>query len=147
MSLDEVAARLARGAEREDMVFGAVDGEGVLVGVAGPRRDTHRKARHRAYVWGMYVAHEARGRGLGRALVESLIAYSRTLGGVERLTLSIVPDKQIARSLYPPRLRLLRPGAPGVLPGRRVLGLRAHGAGPRVMSPRAHVKENHAFLS
>jgi RimJ/RimL family protein N-acetyltransferase len=97
--LDEIAARLARGAEGEDVVFGALD-DGVLVGVAGLRRDRHRKARHRAHVWGMYVAPEARGRGLGRALLESLIAHARTLPGVERLTLSVVPDNQAARSLY-----------------------------------------------
>jgi RimJ/RimL family protein N-acetyltransferase len=97
--LDEIAARLARGAEGEDVVFGA-DGEGVLVGVAGLRRDSHRKARHRAHVWGMYVAPEARGRGLGRALLESLIAHARTLTGIERLTLSVVPDNRAARSLY-----------------------------------------------
>jgi RimJ/RimL family protein N-acetyltransferase len=96
----EVAARLARGAGGEDVVFGAVDGEGVLVGVAGLRRDSHRKARHRAHVWGMYVAPEARGRGLGRALLESLIAHARTLTGVERLTLSVVPENHAARSLY-----------------------------------------------
>lgn len=96
--LDQVAARLARGGE--DVVFGAVDSEGVLVGVAGLRRDSHRKARHRAHVWGMYVAPEARGRGLGRALLEALIAHARTLAGVERLTLSVVPGNQAARSLY-----------------------------------------------
>jgi ribosomal protein S18 acetylase RimI-like enzyme len=48
----------------------------------------------------MYVAPEARGRGLGRALLESLIAHARTLAGVERLTLSVVPDNQAAKSLY-----------------------------------------------
>jgi RimJ/RimL family protein N-acetyltransferase len=96
----EVAARLARGAEGEDVVFGAFDDGGGLVGVAGLRRDSHGKARHRAHVWGMYVAPEARGRGMGRALLESLIAHARTLVGVERLTLSVVPDNQAARSLY-----------------------------------------------
>ena len=98
--LDEVAARLARGAEGDDVVFGAFGNGGVLVGVAGLRRDSHRKARHRARVWGMYVAPEARGRRLGRALLESLIAHARTLAGVERLTLSVVPDNLAARSLY-----------------------------------------------
>jgi GNAT superfamily N-acetyltransferase len=77
--LDEVAARLARGAEREDVVFGALDGKGVLVGVAGLRRDSHRKARHRAHVWGMYVAPEARGRGLGRLLNKTLSFFHNTL--------------------------------------------------------------------
>jgi RimJ/RimL family protein N-acetyltransferase len=98
--LGEIAARLARGAEGEDVVLGAFGDEGQLVGVAGLRRDSYRKARHRARVWGMYVAAEARGHGLGRALLESLIAHARTLPGVERLTLGVVPGNQAARSLY-----------------------------------------------
>jgi ribosomal protein S18 acetylase RimI-like enzyme len=98
--LDEVAARLARGAEGEDLVVGAFDDDCQLVGVAGLRRDSHRKARHRAHVWGMYVAPEARGRGRGRALLEFLVAHARTMAGVERLTLSVVPENQAARSLY-----------------------------------------------
>ena len=98
--LNEIAARLAPGAGGEDVVFGVFADGDVLVGVAGLRREGHRKARHRARVWGMYVAPEARGRGLGRALLEAVIAHARTLTGVERLTLSVVPDNQAARSLY-----------------------------------------------
>lgn len=46
--LDEIAAGLARGAEREDVVFGAVDDAGVLMGVACGRRARRRAAPSRS---------------------------------------------------------------------------------------------------
>jgi ribosomal protein S18 acetylase RimI-like enzyme len=97
----EIAERLARGAGGEDLTFGAFDGDGgALVGVASLRRGTSLKTRHRAGVWGMYVAVEAQGRGVGRALMDALIAHARTLGGVERLTLGVEAGNGAARALY-----------------------------------------------
>lgn len=99
--LEQIAERLARGAGREDVMFGAFDDVGgALVGLAGLGRQTGRKTRHRAGVWGMYVAPEARGRGVGRALMEALIAHARTLDGVERLTLGVEGGNESARALY-----------------------------------------------
>ena len=99
--LEQIAELLARGADGNDVVFGAFDGDGgPLVGLAGLRRGTSLKTRHRAGVWGMYVAPEARGRGAGRALMSALIAHARTLHGLERLTLGVVTTNQAARALY-----------------------------------------------
>jgi ribosomal protein S18 acetylase RimI-like enzyme len=100
LPLEEIAGRLARGAGRENVVFGAFDDGGQLVGLAGLGRQTHTKARHLAGVWGMYVAPEARGRGVGRALMDALITHARTLPGLERLTLGVVPENAPARALY-----------------------------------------------
>lgn len=96
----EIAARLARGAGRENVVFGAWDEGGRLVGVAGLGRGTSLKTRHRAGVWGMYVAPEARGGGVGRALVAALVDHARSLDGVERLVLGVESGNQPARALY-----------------------------------------------
>lgn len=84
----------------ERVVLGAFDGAGTLVGVVGCARERLAKARHRATVWGMYVAAEQRGRGLGRALVEALIAEVRRWPGLEQLTLQVVPGCRAARGLY-----------------------------------------------
>jgi ribosomal protein S18 acetylase RimI-like enzyme len=48
----------------------------------------------------MYVASEARGRGIGRALLERAVAEARSWPGVEKLTLTVVVRATAARSLY-----------------------------------------------
>ncbi|MBW3571682.1 MAG: GNAT family N-acetyltransferase [Gemmatimonadetes bacterium] len=99
--LEHVGERLARGAAGKDVTFGAFDDDGGhLVGVAGLRRQTGLKTRHRAHVWGMYVAPQARGRGLGRALLDALAAHARALDCVERLTLGVETSNAPARALY-----------------------------------------------
>lgn len=93
--LEVVAERMSG----DTVVYGAWDGD-ALVGVGGLYRATNRKARHRATVWGMYVAPEARGRGLGRALLEAVVAHARTVDGVHRLELGVETTNAAARQLY-----------------------------------------------
>ncbi len=59
------AERLRRTANAKDSgVLGAFE-DGALVGMLGIVRETQRKASHRAHLWGMYVAPDARKRGIG----------------------------------------------------------------------------------
>lgn len=95
-----VAERLdASRAASERVVLGAYL-DGALVGLAGCMRETKRRLRHKASVWGMYVVPEARGRGIGRALLERALAEARGWPGVERVTLSVVERAVAARALY-----------------------------------------------
>ena len=89
--------------ELEHATFGAFDTRGgaeTLVGVVGLNRDGHRKARHHAGVWGMYVAPSSRGRGVGTALLEALITYARSLPDLEWLQLGVGMHNEEARGLY-----------------------------------------------
>jgi GNAT superfamily N-acetyltransferase len=63
-------------------------------------RETRRKTRHKAGVWGVYLAPELRGRGIGRQLLTALIAHARTVPGVERLTLAVTTAQPAAQALY-----------------------------------------------
>lgn len=81
-------------------VLGAFDEDGALVGIGGVHREGRRKARHRAGIWGMYVAPEARGRGLGRALLQALVEHARGMEGVHRLELGVTTTNTAARALY-----------------------------------------------
>lgn len=99
--LEQIAERLSRGSDRENVMFGAFnENGGALVGLAGLGRGTSLKTRHRCGIWGMYVAPEGRGRGVGRALMSALIAHARTLQGVERLVLGVESGNEAARALY-----------------------------------------------
>jgi GNAT superfamily N-acetyltransferase len=71
-----------------------------LVGALGVLRDAHRKAAHKAWVWGMYVQASHRRRGLGRRLLEAAIAHARTLGGVRQVHLGVSDATPAARTLY-----------------------------------------------
>jgi ribosomal protein S18 acetylase RimI-like enzyme len=81
------------------MLFGAFTGD-VLAGAAGLYRVRHAKAAHRMQLWGMYVAPEQRGRGLGAALLDAAITHARTLGDVAWIDLSVTTAADAARRMY-----------------------------------------------
>jgi RimJ/RimL family protein N-acetyltransferase len=79
-------------------ILGAFDGE--LVGIVGCARERGRKNEHKALIWGMYVAPEAGGRGVGRALLSAAIERARAWPGLEQLWLSVGAHNARARALY-----------------------------------------------
>lgn len=100
MSLDVVAQRLQpTRSPFGSVVFGSFV-DGVLVGVAGCYQERKAKAWHKAVIWGMYVAPEARGRGVARRLLECAIAEARVWPNVERVTITVVERVRAARELY-----------------------------------------------
>jgi len=84
----------------ENFVLGAFGEESHLIGVAGFYRETHLKLRHKGFAWGMYVAPESRGAGVGRALLASLIERAKSLPGLEQICLDVVTLNRAARGLY-----------------------------------------------
>ena len=71
-----------------------------LVGALGCERESRAKVRHIGHVVGMMVRAEARGRGVGRALLEACIATARQTTGLEMLTLSVTAGNAVAVALY-----------------------------------------------
>lgn len=97
--LAETEARLRNARQVGDFTLGAfVDGR--LVGIVALVRATGMKNRHIADVYSMYVAPEARGQGVGRALMQALIDRARAMEGLERLLLAVVTGQGAARGLY-----------------------------------------------
>jgi ribosomal protein S18 acetylase RimI-like enzyme len=95
-SLTDVARRLRL--SDDVFVLGAWVPE--LVGTVGFVRQSGLKRRHQAMIWGMYVAPEARGQGIGRALMTEALARAAALPGVEQVHLGVVTTNTAARTLY-----------------------------------------------
>lgn len=83
--------------EGELAVFGAFVG-GELAGMAGFAREAKAKMRHKALLWGVYVKPGRHGLGLGRALVEAVIAHAR--GRVALLQACVSTTNESARRTY-----------------------------------------------
>lgn len=93
--LTEFASRLAG---PEQVTLGAFD-QDRLVGIATLMRSSKAKLRHRAGLVAMYVAPEARGQRLGRALLERAIAVAGEWG-VSDVALAVTVGNHAARKLY-----------------------------------------------
>jgi len=82
-----------------DCIYGAVAG-GTLAGVAGLSREPRAKNRHKAVVFGMYVAPEHAKLGIGAALLRYVIDRARREPGLEQLVLTVTETNVVARTLY-----------------------------------------------
>jgi ribosomal protein S18 acetylase RimI-like enzyme len=71
-----------------------------LVGCVRFMREEGWKDRHKAFIFGMYVAPEARGQGIGRALLREALARAAALPGLEQIHLDVVTTNQAAIALY-----------------------------------------------
>jgi ribosomal protein S18 acetylase RimI-like enzyme len=95
---DITVGRLAAGND-DSFVLGAFE-QNRLVGVVGFLRNEKAKYRHKAYIWGMYVTQAARGRGIGRELMRTLLDRARKMPGLEQITLSVTVSQSAAKQLY-----------------------------------------------
>jgi ribosomal protein S18 acetylase RimI-like enzyme len=73
---------------------------GQLAGTVNLYRSPRPKTRHKAILGGMYVAPEARGNRIGKALLEHTLSYARTMDGLEDVTLAVTVGNNAARRLY-----------------------------------------------
>ena len=72
---------------------------GAMAGMVGLSHETRVKNRHKAVLVSMYVADEFTGRGLGRALVNTVLQDARDCG-VELVILTVTDSNQAACTLY-----------------------------------------------
>ncbi|MGH8846759.1 MAG: GNAT family N-acetyltransferase [Polaromonas sp.] len=103
-SFEETSQRPLADAEKRlaatstEKIWGAfVNGE--LAGMVGLNRETRLKNRHKATLVGMYVADEYTGRGIGRALVDTVLQDARACG-VELIVLTVTDGNREACALY-----------------------------------------------
>ncbi len=97
LTVDDLKSRL--GPNSENFVFGAFDGTR-LVGTAGFFREKGAKTQHKGHVWGVYVAHPARGQGVGRSLMQAVLQRAAQIEGIEQVQLSVTDTQTAAGGLY-----------------------------------------------
>jgi ribosomal protein S18 acetylase RimI-like enzyme len=83
----------------EGFVLGAFDGD-ALVGAVGIQRERKRKRAHKMVLWGMYVTPEARGKGIGRRLVDEALLQAFARAGVRQVILGVNAANAPALALY-----------------------------------------------
>lgn len=85
-------------ASPDEKVWGAFV-NGTLVGMIGLNHETRLQNRHKATLVGMYVAEESAGRGLGLALVATVLREARD-SAVCLIVLTVTEGNQAALALY-----------------------------------------------
>lgn len=124
-SLDDIARSMST---PRTFSFGGFAGRN-LVGIARCSRSPDARDAHKALVTSVYVAPEARGKGIARALMKGLIEAVRRWPDVEELRLAVVVENGGARQLY------------------RSLGFKVWGVEPRAMKiGQKYVDEEHMYL-
>lgn len=127
LTVEDIAARLSFDPQEQFVVGGFAREQ--LVGTAGFVRNKGIKERHKGRIWGVYVAREARGKGIGRAMMRVLLKRAAKIDGVEQLLLSVTTAQSAAAGLY------------------RSLGFEAYGCEPRALRVgERYIDEEHMVL-
>lgn len=97
-SLEAIVERIRP--TKDKFVLGALDASGSLIGIVAFMRENSLKTAHKGNVYGMYVAPEMRGKGLGKSLLLELIRKTRACESVEQINLTVVSENESAKKLY-----------------------------------------------
>lgn len=73
-----------------------------MAGVVSFRRNgkDREKLRHKGDLFRMYVSPKYRGKGISKLLIEHLLERVKQLQGIEQITLFVIAENTVARSLY-----------------------------------------------
>jgi ribosomal protein S18 acetylase RimI-like enzyme len=97
-SIELFATRLREGSP-DNFGVGAFS-DGSLIGMAGFLRSSGVKVRHKGRVWGVYLKPEARGKGVGRQMLDALLRTARGLDGLITVVLTVAEENRAAVELY-----------------------------------------------
>ena len=86
-------------ADELNHTFGAINEEGELVGMILLRQEQREKTRHKAFIYGVYVRPEYRGKGIGQALMEAALARAGELD-IRQVNLGVNVIGEAAIALY-----------------------------------------------
>ncbi len=83
-----------------DFVLGTFADNGALIGSVGLSVEARTKQRHKALLFGMFVAPEHWSRGVGRALLHACLERARSIPALEQINLTVTTSNQRAVRFY-----------------------------------------------
>jgi len=92
-------ARVSDRPDADELVLGA-RADGGLVAAVGVRFRRRERTRHKATLFGLFVADGHRGQGLGRTLVEAALEAARARAGTLLVQLTVAASNEPAVRLY-----------------------------------------------
>jgi ribosomal protein S18 acetylase RimI-like enzyme len=98
ISVEKFATRLSAD-DAENFIVGAFEQQ-TAVGMVGCYQEVPLKRRHKAWIWGVFVAPSARERGIARLLMQTAIERAKSIGGIEMIMLTVSVDQAAPRKLY-----------------------------------------------
>ena len=98
--MSDVALRLQEASESPHEFILGLFLDGTFIGMVGFRRERRERVQHKGTIWGMYIASEAQGRGLGRALMHEAISRASSMPGLRQISLGVISGNAYARNLY-----------------------------------------------
>jgi len=99
-SIESIEDQIAPRDRPNHFILGAFDAEGRLLGIAGLTVPARRQERHKGTLFGMGVAPEATGLGIGHALVTYLFQEARKIEGLLQIALTVTEGNARAEQLY-----------------------------------------------
>jgi RimJ/RimL family protein N-acetyltransferase len=98
MSVEEFATRL-RADHAENFIVGAFE-QRTAVGMVGCYQEVPLKRRHKAWIWGVFVKPEERGRGIAKSVMQAVIERAKAIDGLDMVMLTVAVDQPAPRKLY-----------------------------------------------
>ncbi|MEY4668813.1 MAG: hypothetical protein RL518_1512 [Pseudomonadota bacterium] len=98
--VEAIAQRIRESQAVGGFTLVAQHAEAGFIGTASVAVGVTPKDAHRGLVWGVYVAPEVRGLGVGLLLLKELISRASSCGKLRNLSLSVVSSNQPALQLY-----------------------------------------------
>jgi ribosomal protein S18 acetylase RimI-like enzyme len=95
--VDEVTNRISE--TDNNYILGAFN-DNKMIGMVGFKREASKKLEHKAVIWGMYIAPEYQGRGIGRNLLEEVIGKAKLMSNLNQINLTVVTSNEQAKKLY-----------------------------------------------
>jgi RimJ/RimL family protein N-acetyltransferase len=83
----------------DSAVFGAFKGSD-LVALVGLQRESMAKLAHKSFIWGVYVAPEVRGNGVGAQIMGYALRYASEVLETRQINLGVNTKNSAALALY-----------------------------------------------